>query len=242
MIGERGSSLSGGQKQRIVIARSIISNPKVLLLDEATSALDPAAEKIVQRALNNASAGRTMVVIAHRLSTIRDADNIVVMSQGSIVEQGTHSELMDFGGAYSRLVQGQDLSQKHDRNADGEISDVEGSYDKYDPMSRQATAVSVHEEHEAGTYVDVEGGARTTYSTAKCLWIIFKEQKELWLIWFWITVGCIVAGKQKGPRASAPEPWMNCSPYLMRLQAERTRRLRCSSATLWRCLRDNETT
>ncbi|GAO17306.1 hypothetical protein UVI_02044640 [Ustilaginoidea virens] len=111
-IGERGASLSGGQKQRIVIARSIISNPKVLLLDEATSALDPNAEKVVQAALNNVAKGRTMVVIAHRLSTIRNADNIVVMAKGETVETGTHSELISMGGAYSRLVKAQDLGKK----------------------------------------------------------------------------------------------------------------------------------
>ena len=110
MIGERGGSLSGGQKQRVVIARSIISNPKILLLDEATSALDPHAEKIVQKALNNVGKSRTTVVIAHRLSTIRNADNIIVMSKGEIIEQGTHDELVKKeGGSYAKLVASQDL-------------------------------------------------------------------------------------------------------------------------------------
>ncbi|KAH7113669.1 hypothetical protein B0J13DRAFT_656928, partial [Dactylonectria estremocensis] len=108
-IGERGASLSGGQKQRVVIARSIISNPKVLMLDEATSALDPNAEKIVQYALNNVAKGRTMIVIAHRLSTIRDADNIIIMAKGATIEQGSHRQLIDLGGTYSRLVRLQDL-------------------------------------------------------------------------------------------------------------------------------------
>ncbi|KAG5746428.1 hypothetical protein H9Q70_010875 [Fusarium xylarioides] len=99
-IGERGGLLSGGQKQRIAIARSIVSDPSILLLDEATSALDPHSEAIVQKALNNASRNRTTLVIAHKLATIRDADNIVVMSKGKIVEQGTHDN----------LVQAQDLS------------------------------------------------------------------------------------------------------------------------------------
>ncbi|KAJ5782032.1 ABC transporter [Penicillium paradoxum] len=110
IIGERGGLLSGGQKQRVAIARSIISHPQILLLDEATSALDPHAEEIVQQALNNVSKGRTTITIAHKLATIRDADNIVVMEHGRILEQGTHSSLLDSNGAYSRLVLAQDLS------------------------------------------------------------------------------------------------------------------------------------
>ncbi|RKL12253.1 Leptomycin B resistance protein pmd1 [Fusarium oxysporum] len=109
-VGERGSLLSGGQKQRIAIARSLISEPKVLLLDEATSALDPYAESAVQKALDAASKDRTTIVIAHKLKTIQNADNIVVMDRGSIIEQGRHSDLVARGGTYAKLVQAQDLS------------------------------------------------------------------------------------------------------------------------------------
>ncbi|EMT73430.1 Leptomycin B resistance protein pmd1 [Fusarium odoratissimum] len=109
-VGERGSLLSGGQKQRIAIARSLISEPKVLLLDEATSALDPYAESAVQKALDAASKDRTTIVIAHKLKTIQNADNIVVMDRGSIIEQGRHSDLVARGGTYAKLVQSQDLS------------------------------------------------------------------------------------------------------------------------------------
>ena len=103
-VGERGVRLSGGQRQRIGIARAILRDAPVLLLDEATSALDTASERLVQAALENLSQGRTTLVIAHRLSTIRNADRIVVIEQGRVVEQGSHAQLMDQGGAYARLV------------------------------------------------------------------------------------------------------------------------------------------
>lgn len=95
-------NLSGGQKQRIAIARSIVSQPTVLLLDEATSALDTKSERIVQQALDRVSRGRTTIVIAHKLATIRNADNIAVMADGVVIEQGTHDSLLDRDGAYGK--------------------------------------------------------------------------------------------------------------------------------------------
>ena len=102
--GPRGSSLSGGQRQRIAIARAVLRDAPILLLDEATSALDTASERLVQEALDNLSHGRTTLVIAHRLSTIRNADKIVVLDGGKVVEEGNHDQLMERGGAYARLV------------------------------------------------------------------------------------------------------------------------------------------
>ena len=106
-VGERGMQLSGGQRQRIAIARAILKNAPVLILDEATSHLDAISEATVREALDRLMVGRTTVVIAHRLSTIRDADAILVLDQGKVVEQGTHDQLLSRGGLYAQLVSAQ---------------------------------------------------------------------------------------------------------------------------------------
>lgn len=107
LVGERGVRLSGGQKQRIAIARALLKDPKVLVLDEATSALDTESEHLVQEALERLMRGRTTLVIAHRLSTVRDADRVVVLDAGRVVEAGTHDELVAREGLYRRLVERQ---------------------------------------------------------------------------------------------------------------------------------------
>ena len=103
--------LSGGQKQRLCIARAVLSNPPLMLLDEATSALDTESEKLVQDALNNLMKNRTSLIIAHRLSTIQNADHIIVLEAGKVIEEGTHQKLLAKNGLYKRLIDMQTFSE-----------------------------------------------------------------------------------------------------------------------------------
>lgn len=121
MVGERGHRLSGGEKQRLAIARLLLKSPSVVILDEATAHLDSENEQLVQEALKVALKGRTSIVIAHRLSTVRDADQILVLEKGAIVERGTHDELVALGGLYSDLYSRQDLTGA--TNQDSSVND-----------------------------------------------------------------------------------------------------------------------
>jgi ATP-binding cassette subfamily B (MDR/TAP) protein 1 len=191
-LGERATNLSGGQKQRLAIARSIVSEPTVLLLDEATSALDPKAEKIVQQALERVSQGRTTIVIAHKLSTIRNADNIAVMADGVVVEQGSHDELLAADSAYARLVRAQDLGQ-----AEGEEQlDEDHAAEKIDLVRTQTQASAIGQEAKRPDKDSIN------YNLVKCSWIVLKEQGDLWKCFLILGIATLAGGESTIPFVS----------------------------------------
>ncbi|KAI0377833.1 P-loop containing nucleoside triphosphate hydrolase protein [Hypomontagnella monticulosa] len=209
-VGERGFLLSGGQKQRIAIARAIVSDPKILLLDEATSALDTKSEGVVQAALEAAAEGRTTITIAHRLSTIKDAHNIVVMSQGTIVEQGTHDQLLELNGAYAKLVTAQNIAAVNDLTVEeqekiddqdeklirkasraGETGYVEDPDDNIrDKLNRSATQGSASSKALQGRKPEEE----PKYGLWTLIKLIASFNKEEWKLMIWGLFWSIICG------------------------------------------------
>ncbi|CAD0082374.1 unnamed protein product [Aureobasidium vineae] len=197
-LGERASMLSGGQRQRISIARSIVADPKILLFDEATSALDPRAERVVQAALNRVSVNKTTLIIAHKLATVMAADNIAVMTSGKVVEQGTHSELLERDGLYAAMVRAQDLgagttekesnvlSQKPEGDGNPEKTNfmVDASSTKEDRL-KSSTTPSESDKLVAGTL---------NFSLIRCILIMLKEHPDLYPWYVLITLVYLTVG------------------------------------------------
>lgn len=204
VVGERGGLLSGGQKQRVAIARSIVSKPPILLLDEATSALDPHSEEVVQKALDKVSKGRTTITIAHKLATIRHADNIVVMNQGRIVEQGSHDSLLHANGAYARLVQAQDLSV----TKDGSESETDTSMDDGPEEAPVETTKTLTQYSTSTRYQQAKQSSRDDFESWKTLgilrviWRILRSTPEAQWSFTILVVLCFISGKRTLPHIS----------------------------------------
>jgi ATP-binding cassette subfamily B (MDR/TAP) protein 1 len=203
VVGERAVLLSGGQKQRIAIARAVVSDPKILLLDEATSALDSQAEGIVQNALDKAAMNRTTIIIAHRLSTIKNADNIVVMAKGKIIEQGTHNELLALNAAYAKFVTAQALATKTVEEGKGrdeiETDGIESSGPSFDEKDDIIPNLNRLKSGRSVASQELERQAATTtkdrsYSLFECIRRVFYLQKDMWLVLGIAAIACVVGG------------------------------------------------
>lgn len=180
--------MSGGQRQRLAIARSIVRQPTILVLDEATSSIDVRGEKVVQAALNRVSRDRTTILIAHRLSTVRRAENIIVIQEGTNVEQGTHEELMTKGDVYKNLVNAQRLEPLEDF-IEKEVEDILISHKEDIRPHEYSSDASGGEEKEP----QVMGKSRTR-GLIRSLGVVLYEHRTHWIIYVLTVASAIGAG------------------------------------------------
>ncbi|EMC96619.1 hypothetical protein BAUCODRAFT_148201 [Baudoinia panamericana UAMH 10762] len=192
-LGEGARMLSGGQRQRIAIARSIISEPRILLCDEATSALDSRAEKAVQSALDRVSANKTTLIIAHKLATVMAADNIAVMANGQVVEQGSHHELLERDGLYAAMVRAQDLGAELEEGAPSRAPEVapqehenHGEYGSSAPTLMRMR--SEYKATEPQSKVEPLTAGTLNQSLFSCAFVMLKENKDLYP---WYALSCL---------------------------------------------------
>ncbi|OLY84487.1 Multidrug resistance protein 1 [Smittium mucronatum] len=188
IVGERGAQLSGGQKQRIAIARSLIRNPQVLLLDEATSALDTESERLVQDALDRSSSNRTTITVAHRLSTIKDSDMIYVCSKGQVIEFGKHDELVSKNGAYTALVNAQNINRNPESSDSPHLEKVDF---KVAPINKVLTSHSLKE--DADEVIPVTQDV-SKINGSSLIFKLFFSNRKINLLFLPSVIGAMVDG------------------------------------------------